>query len=62
MLAALERESGISSEEPDSYLRQQLHYACNAATGQEQLVDESSRCFLSCVDRLQHTLQTKGTA
>ena len=29
ILAALERKSGISSEEPDSYLRQKLHYSAD---------------------------------
>ena len=31
ILAALERNSGISSEEPDSYLRQKLHYSSDAS-------------------------------
>ena len=31
ILAALERKSGITSEEPDSYLRQKLHYSTDTS-------------------------------
>ena len=45
LLAALERKSGVSTDPPDSYLRQALHYDC-LPDGQERLMDAESRAVM----------------